>query len=221
MNLPSRSVLDRELRDLESRIAQLGSLVESAIGEAMAALTQRDVVRAQQVIANDEQINVQRYQIEEDCLRILATQQPKATDLRTVLATLHIAIELERMGDHAAGIAALVERMEEDPDIDSLHKLPKMTRRATKMVRDALSGYLERDIAVMEKIVRRDEKLDRQYVKFFQQMVMEMRSEDDFIRQGTFLLWVGHNLERIGDRATNIAERVLFMHTGVYPESVL
>ena len=221
MNLPSRSVLDRELNDLENQLAELGSLVEAAIEEAMAALAERNVSRAQQVIRNDEQINVQRYKLEEDCLRILATQQPKATDLRTVLATLHIAIELERMGDHAAGIAALVERMEEDPDIDSLHKLPKMTRRATKMVHEALSGYLNRDMAVMEKLVKRDEKLDRQYVQFFQQMVVEMRAEDDFIRQGTFLLWVAHNLERIGDRATNIAERVIFMHTGAYPESVI
>ena len=107
MNLPSRSVLDRELNDLENQLAALGSLVEAAIEEAMAALAERNVSRAQQVIRNDEQINVQRYKLEEDCLRILATQQPKATDLRTVLATLHIAIELERMGDHAAGIAAL------------------------------------------------------------------------------------------------------------------
>ena len=152
-------------------------------------------------------------------MRILATQQPIAIDLRTVLAALHIAIELERMGDHAAGIAALVERMEEDPDITSLHKLPKMTKRATKMVHDAMSAYLNKDLELSEKIVKRDEKLDQQYVSFFQQVLMEMNDAEDYIRRGTFLLWVAHGLERIGDRATNIAERVLFMHTGEYPES--
>ena len=89
------------------------------------------------------------------------------------------------------------------------------------MVHDALSAFLNKDVALSEKIVKRDEKLDRQYVSFFQQIVMEMSEGEDYIRRGTFLLWVAHGLERIGDRATNIAERVLFMHTGEYPESVL
>jgi phosphate transport system protein len=111
---------------------------------------------------------------------------------------MHLATELERIGDHAAGIARLVERMEHEAEIDSLHKLPKMAKRARRMVQKGIKAFVDA----------------------FQEALQEMR-DDDYIRRATYLLWVGHNLERIGDRATNIAERVIFMTTGNFVENVL
>lgn len=192
-------------------------MVDEAISLGMDALNRRDANLAQQVIAHDEQLNLLRYQIEQEALRTLATQQPAAGDLRFIIATLHIVGELERMGDHASGIARLVNRLEEEPALDSLHKLPKMAKRAQQMLQDCIDAYVNRDADMAHAIIGHDDKLDKQYRKLFEQTLEEMR-DDAYIQRATYLLWAGHNLERIGDRATNIAERIIFMTTGAYVE---
>ncbi|HEX6386283.1 MAG TPA: phosphate signaling complex protein PhoU [Anaerolineae bacterium] len=217
MPFQSRSILDQELAKLRENILRLTSMVDDAIDQAMTALRNRDVVLAQTVITGDNAINHLRYEVEEECLRILATQAPTATDLRTVVSAIHVAVELERMGDHASGIARLVARMEEEAEIDTLHKLPKMAKRARQMVQDSIQAYVDRDVDLAHALIKQDDKIDKQYNKLFRETIEEMR-DDDYVRPATFLLWVGHNLERIGDRATNIAERVIFMLTGEYVE---
>jgi phosphate transport system protein len=217
MAIQTRSLLDQELSSIRDYLLRLASLVDTAIAEAMDALIRRDVVLAHTVIAQDRAINVLRYEIEEECLRILATQQPAARDLRAIVAATHIAIELERMGDHAAGIARLVERMESEPGIDSLHQLPKMAKRARQMLAESMDAYVNREVEMAYRLVKHDDKLDKNNRKLFQEAIEEMRN-DDYVRRATYLLWAGHNLERIGDRATNIAERVIFMVTGQLTE---
>ena len=215
----TRSILDNELADLNAKILRLASMVDSAIEKAMLALTTRDLILARTVVANDELINALRLEIEEETLRILATQQPFAVDLRETITAIHLANELERMGDHAAGIARLVERMEEEDDIKSLFKLPKMAKQARKMIAEGIQAYIDRDSDLAERMVARDDKLDKHYRRLFRETLKEMR-DDDYIRRATFLLWAGHDLERIGDRATNIAERVIFMSTGKFVENI-
>jgi phosphate transport system protein len=218
MAIPSRGTLDRQMRGLSDNILRLASMVDLAIDNAMTALDERNLALAQQVIDGDEAINELRYELEHECQLILATQQPTAGDLRTILTTIYMTIELERMADHASGIARLVARLGDEPDIDSLHKLPKMAKRARKMTQKAIQAYLDQDAEMAESIVSRDEKMDKHYNKLFRETLEEMRDED-YVRRATFLLWVGHNLERIGDRAVNMAERVIFMTTGRYVEN--
>ncbi|HET6444102.1 MAG TPA: phosphate signaling complex protein PhoU [candidate division Zixibacteria bacterium] len=220
MTLQSRTILNQELSDLNAHILKLTDMVDAAVEQAMEALTTRNVALAQAVISDDDQINLLRFEIEEECLRILATQQPFATDLRTTITAMHLATELERIGDHASGIARLVERMADEPEIDSLHKLPKMAKRSRRMLRESIDAYLNADSEIAIAMVKRDYKLDQQYHKVVRETLNEMR-DDDYIRRATYLLWVGHNLERIGDRATNIAERVIFMTTGQFVENIL
>jgi len=217
MTFQSRSILDQELAKVRDNILRLTSMVDTAIDQAMTALRGRDVVLAQNVMVADNEINHLRYKIEEECLRILATQAPTATDLRTVVAAIHVAVELERVGDYASGIARLVARMEEEAEIDTLHKLPKMAKRARQMVQDSIQAYVDRDAELAHVLIKQDDKIDKQYNKLFRETLQEMQ-DDDYIRRATFLLWAGHNLERMGDRATNIAERVIFMLTGEYVE---
>jgi phosphate transport system protein len=219
MTLQKRSILDQEMAGLRDDILRLSSMVGAAIEKAMDALYARDIASAQEVIVGDEEINLVRYDIEEESLRLLATQQPAAIDLRTIVAAIHLAVELERMGDHAAGIARLVTRMEGEDEIDTLHKLPKMAKRASDMLDQVIEAYVTNDAAMAQAIVRLDDKIDKQYNKLFRETVKEMQ-DDDYIRRATYLLWVGHNLERIGDRATNIAERVIFMVTGEFVETI-
>ena len=218
MTIPSRGTLDRQLREISDNILRLASMVDAAVENAILALSERDLTLAQKIIEDDEAINELRYELESECQLILATQQPTAGDLRTILTTIYMTIELERMADHATGIARLVSRLGDEPDIDSLHKLPKMAKRARKMTQEAIQAYVDHDAVLAESIVRRDDKLDKHYQKLFRETLEEMRDED-YVRRATFLLWVGHNLERIGDRAVNMAERVIFMTTGRYVEN--
>ena len=215
--LQSRSILDQELQQLNDNILKMTSMVNESVANAIDALKNRNVQLAQEIVNNDEQVNRLRYDIEAECYRILATQNPMATDLRRVIATIHISSELERIGDHAAGIARLVERMEGEDEIDSLHKLPKMAKRASEMVTQSVQAFVDNDAEAAQSMITRDDKLDKQYNKLVRESLEEMR-DDDYIRRATYLIWVGHNLERIGDRATNIAERVIFMSTGEYVE---
>ncbi len=218
MKLPSRTILDQELSQLKNNIIRLSSATDESIERAMQALSQRDISLAQQVISQDEAINQMRFEIEHQALLILATQAPAASDLRTVIAAIHLAVELERIGDHAAGIARLVERMEDEDEIDTLHKLPKMAKRARDMIQQGIDAFLNQDPDLALSLIKRDDKIDRQYNKLFRESLEEMK-DDSYIRRATFLLWAGHNLERIGDRATNIAERVIFMCTGEFVET--
>ena len=217
--LQSRATLDRELEDLNTEIVRLSSMADEAIERAMQALYERDADMAMAVIKGDTLINDLRFQIEEKSLLVLATQQPVAGDLRTIVTTIHVATELERIADHAAGIARLVNRLKDDPEFDTLHKLPKMAKRARKMLAESITAFVERDAELAQNMVRRDDKMDKQYRLLFTETLEEMR-DDDYIRRATFLLWVGHDLERIGDRTTNIAERVVFMTTGEFVENI-
>ncbi|MCA9983440.1 MAG: phosphate signaling complex protein PhoU, partial [Anaerolineales bacterium] len=153
-------------------------------------------------------------------LKILATQQPAASDLRKVIAAIHLAVELERIGDHAAGIARVVERLEEEAEIESLHKLPKMAERAQDMLQQAVQAFVDHDVPKAKALFARDDKIDKQYNRLFRETMLEMQ-DDAYIRRANYLLWVGHNLERMGDRAINIAERVVFMVTNQYIEDMV
>lgn len=219
MTFSGRSVLDRHIRSMQDKIIQMTSLIDSAIEQAMLALNTRDLQLAQQVMHGDEAVNQLRHEVEELAHLALATQQPAARDLRTIIASTHLAVELERMGDHAAGIARLVLRLQEEENIDNLHKLPKMAKRARKMLQESTQAFIQRDPALAMAMMRRDDKLDRQYNQLFRETMEEMKNQE-YIRRATYLLWVGHNLERIGDRAINVAERVVFMITGEFVENV-
>ncbi len=243
-----RALLDTELNELSQSVLALSSMVDNAIGSSIDALLTNDAALAETIIAGDADINRLRFHIEEKAYVILSTQQPLARDLRTVIAAIHFAIELERIGDHAAGIARIVQRLQEmprpvvfepiaidepaaiavaesdqQPDDESqplrlkLSRLPKMTKRARDMLHRAIEAYIERDVEKANAIVKRDRKIDNQYRKFFGEAMAEMANKN-VAEIPTYLLWVAHNLERIGDRTTNLAERVIFMVTGQYTE---
>jgi len=221
--LSTRGALDIELKNLDDSLIRLASMVEDALKNALDALDKQDYQKARNVVSGDEEVNQLRYQIEQSCLRVLAVQQPQASDLRRVIAITHITSELERIGDHASGISRLQLRMIEEGivGIESLHQLPKMGRRGEKMIREAMQSYLNEDVDLANKVIHRDDKMNRNYGQFSSTMFESMIAADgDFeIRTSTYMLWMAHNLERIGDRVTNICERILFMITGEWTEA--
>ena len=209
-----RSTLERDLEHVRSDVLRMGSLVESAIERSIQALKNRDAELAQQVINDDAAINDLRYAIEEKCLQLIATQQPAAGDLRMIIATTHIAVELERMADHAEGTAVLVKRLASEPLLKPLIDIPAMARIAQEMIHAALDAFIVHDAEAARRVASRDDEIDALYQQVFRELLTYMLEDARNISKATFLLWVAHNLERIGDRATNVCERVIFMTTG-------
>lgn len=209
-----RSALDREVSEINDDLLRLQKLVDQAIVRSVDSLTRRDQATAQQVIDGDIQINDLRYKIEEDCLALIATQQPAASDLRSIIAAMHMVVEMERMGDHATGIAKTVIRMGDEPLLKPLVDIPRMAELAREMLRQSLAAYNERDAGKARAVAELDDEMDGLYKAVFSELVEIMSRTPNSAARATYLLWCAHNLERIGDRVTNIAERVVFVTTG-------
>lgn len=209
-----RSALDREVSEINDDLLRLQKLVDQAIVRSVDSLTRRDQATAQQVIDEDIQINDLRYKIEEDCLALIATQQPAASDLRSIIAAMHMVVEMERMGDHATGIAKTVIRLGDEPLLKPLVDIPRMAELAREMLRQSLAAYNERDAGKARAVAELDDEMDGLYKAVFSELVEIMSRTPNSAARATYLLWCAHNLERIGDRVTNIAERVVFVTTG-------
>jgi phosphate transport system protein len=213
-----KTMYDREFGRVQEDLLRLGQLVDQAIDRAVECLRQRDRVMAQQLIVEDTTINDLRFQIEEACLALMATQQPTASDLRAVVAAMNIVVDMERMADHAAGIAKTVLRMGDEPLLKPLVDIPRMAHSAREMLRESLRAFVDADAGRAGEIAGRDNEIDDLYKAVFSELIEIMARDPTTVARGTYLMWCAHNLERIGDRVTNIAERVIFMRTGSMKE---
>ena len=209
-----RATLDQEARAINDDLLRMQKLVDQSILRSVNSLKRRDQTLAQQVIDEDVEINDLRFKIEEACLSLIATQQPAASDLRSVIAAMHMVVEMERMADHATGIAKTVIMMGDEPLLKPLVDIPKMAELARDMLRDSLEAYKKRDAEKARQIAVRDDDMDGLYRAVFDELVKIMSKTPGSATRATYLLWCAHNLERIGDRVTNIAERVIFVNTG-------
>ena len=209
-----RQLFESSLQHLQDEILLLGSMMEKAVEQSVEALRARDVAAAKRVIADDLQINKKRFEIEDLCVDIIARHQPMARDLRKITAALIIANELERMADHAQGIAKIVVMMGDEPLLKPLVDIPRMAQIGIEMTRGALDAYVRGDAEQAKRIAAQDDQVDALYDQVYRELLVFMMSDPKTINRATWLLWAAHNLERIADRATNICERVVFMVTG-------
>jgi phosphate transport system protein len=189
-------------------------MVEKAIERSIDALVRLDAELARQVISDDSQINSRRYKLEEDAVRLIATQQPIAGDLRLIASVIHISTDLERMGDYAAGIAKIALMHGDQPPVKPLIDIPRMAEMGRSMLRRSLDALVRRDVASARAIVEEDDLVDAIYDQIYRELLVYMIEDPKVIHRATWLLWAAHNLERIADRATNICERVVYMVTG-------
>jgi len=209
-----RETFERELGRLQNETLALGSMVESAITDAVEILKRRDREGSQRLITQDRLLNEKRFAIEADALALIATQQPMAGDLRTLAAILDIAGELERIGDYAKGIAKINLMIGEEPFIKPLIDLPQMAAKARDMLHRALDAFVRQDVDQAHSIPAEDGEVDDLYNQVYRELLTLIMSNPNNIDQATFLLWVAHNLERAADRVTNVCERVVFTATG-------
>jgi phosphate transport system protein len=213
-----RADFDRHLRMLQSDLLILGSMAEKSIAKALDALRRRDLEASRQVILEDDIIDMKRFQLEDQCLELIATQQPMAGDLRSIISILHISVELERVGDYAEGISKISLMMGDEPPMKPLIDIPRMSEMAIDMLRRSLDALVHRDTVAALGVCHDDDDVDALYNQVYQELVFFMIQDPKTIQRATYLLWVAHDLERVADRATNIAERVIFLVTGKMTE---
>jgi phosphate transport system protein len=213
-----RQTFEAELQNLQNDLLAMGGQVDRAIERAVRSLVDRDPDLAQQVIDQDVEINHAQRNLEEQCQVLLATQQPLATDLRIILSIANIASELERVGDYAEGIAKLALRLVDRPPIKPLIDIPRMAEEGRRLLAKALQAFVQRDEEAARSVGQGDEVVDALYDQVYRELLVYMMDSPRLITRATYLLWVAHNLERIGDRATNVAERVIFLVSGQVQE---
>ena len=209
-----RADLDRQLNQLQQEVTSLAGIVEKATLRAIDALKTRDLAESRQVIKEDDYIDQKRYEVEERCVDLIATQQPMAGDLRNIIALMHISVELERMGDYAEGISKISLLMGPNPPLKPLIDIPKMSDRATLMLRNSIDALVSRDVIKANQVLLDDDEVDALYDRVYRDLLVFMTEDPNTIERATYLLWIAHDLERIADRATNIAERVIYLVTG-------
>jgi phosphate transport system protein len=213
-----RTVFHKRLREIQDNILAMGSMVSKAMQRSIDALKNRDLELARQIIEDDKKINHKRFEIEESCIELIATQQPMASDLRTIVTVLNIISEVERIGDYAEGIAKITVMIGDEPPLKPLIDIPRMAEQTVSMLRRSLDAFIAHDSETAKKIIDEDDLVDNLYDQVFRELLMFMVEDPRTVTRATRLIWVAHNLERAADRVTNICERVVFMVTGKMEE---
>lgn len=214
----TRESFDLQLNALKERLVNLGTMVAKAQEQAIQALADRDAELAQQLIVADHEINHEQREIEEQCLFLIASQQPVARDLRMIFCIASIASELERMADHAKGVATLALRLSDQPMLKPLIDVPRMAKIGREMLLGQLDAFMRGDVDAARAVAARDAEVDQLNDQVYRELLVIMMTDPRTITRATFLLWVAHNLERFADRTTNIGERVVFLKTNMIVE---
>ncbi len=214
-----RDAYRRDLQNLHDQVLVLGSMVDKAVDNAIQSLVRLDFDLARTVVDGDKAINRKRFQIEEEAIRLIATQQPVASDLRSIIAILSIIVDLERIGDYAVGAARTTLRHGDLPLLKPLIDIPRMSEIARDMLRRSLDAMIVRDIEKARAIAAEDDVVDALFHQIYRELLSYMLADPTTIDRATRLLWVAHNLERIADRVTNICERVVYEVTGQFFET--
>lgn len=210
----TRTRYDKQLQSLQDELLVLGSMVSKALLDSIDILRRQDLDAARQIIAKDRLINRKRYKIEDDCLTLIATQQPMARDMRLLAAVLEISSELERIGDYAKGIARITVYIGQQPLVKPLVHLPQMCTVVVDMLRSSLDAFVNQDVAAARQIPKRDDEVDELYNLINRELIQIITANPSTIDNANYLSWAAHNLERAADRSTNICERIVYTVTG-------
>jgi len=214
----TREAYHKALKEVQDELGAMAALVATAIKSSIEALKARDIEASRLVVKNDVYINKKRFDIEEKCIRLIATQQPMAVDLRTLAAIINVITDLERIGDHAEGIAKISLAIGDEPLVKPLQDMPLMVEKAISMLNRCMQAFIDRDADTAKRICDEDDVVDAYYDTIYNDLVHLMIENPKIIKDATYLIWAAHNIERMADRVTNIAERVVYMVTGKMEE---
>ena len=206
-----RHHFEEEMQALRNRLLNMGALVEERMHDATHALIERRLDTAERIIASDQDVNDLQIEIDERCLRLLALQQPMASDLRLITAAMKINADLERIGDQAVNIAEQAVRVLAHPPLKPLIDLPRMAEIAERMTRESLDAFVRKDATLARAILARDDEVDQLKDHVFRVLLTYMMADPGTIERALGLILISRHLERIADHATNIAEDVIFV----------
>ena len=206
--------IEERLKEIQGNMVVLADMVYVAIRGSVEALKNRDLALAQQIVADDVKINGKRFEIEGECIQLLKAERLTESDLRMVVAVLNVIVDLERMGDHAEGIARIAVMLADKPPLKPLIDIPRMAEKASDMLKRSIQAFIDRDVEVARRIPSEDDEIDALNEQVFRELLVIMLGTPTAIPRAEYLIWVARNLERIADRVTNICERVTFMVTG-------
>jgi len=209
-----RKTFENEIQQLKDEIILLGSMVEQSIVESVEALKKRDIEASKKIIELDRQINAKRFELENQVMVLIATQQPMAHDLRLLASILEVISELERMGDYGKGIGVINIRMGDQALLKPLVDIPRMARIGTSMLHRALTAFVNEDVEAARAIPPEDDEVDALYEQIYRELMTFIMEDPRNIERANWLLWASHNLERFADRVINICERTVFVSTG-------
>ena len=213
-----RKAFETELQQVKDDVLVLGSMVEQAILDSVEALKKRNIEASRKILEMDKQINIKRFEIENQLMILIATQQPMAHDLRLLASCLEIISELERMGDYAKGIGNINIRMGDQPLLKPLIDIPRMAKIGVDMLHRALTAFVNEDVEMARGIPIEDDEIDALYNQIYRELMTFVIADPKTIERANWLLWTAHNLERFADRVTNICERTVFIVTGEMTE---
>lgn len=212
--MQQRQSFDIALKELKLKLLRMGGDIQEALRTAVSALEHSDPKSAQDVIDNDVKINRQDHDIEDMCIRLIATQQPVATDLRKIVAGMRLSMDLERMGDLAVDVAKSTVRLGGQPLLAPLIDIPEMARIVDEMISEALNAYVNNDTAAAQRLANLDDEVDYRYRKVVEGLFTLNNDNPEVTSQAMTLAFCGRYLERIGDHATNIGEGVIYIISG-------
>lgn len=210
----TRTHYEEELDTLRHLLLKMGSQVDNMLSQAMDALTMQNTELAESVMYSDDAVDDLDIEIESQCMRLIALQQPIARDLRLIGTALKIITDLERIGDHAVDIAKVSRKLARDSFYKPLVDLPRMSAMVREMLHDALASFVASDMTLVERVIVSDDEVDDIFHKIRTELHATMRNDPNLVVQGSYLLFVAHYLERIADHTVNIAERVYYVETG-------
>jgi len=214
----TREAYHKQLNDVQDDLLRLAEMVGTALKDSIEALKKRDVDASWRIVKSDVFVNNRRFEIEERCIYLIATQQPMAVDLRVLAAIINVVTDLERIGDHAEGIARISISIGDGPLVKPLIDMPVMAAKALSMLQRCMKAFVERDAETAKKICDEDDEVDAHYDAIYNELIHLMIENPKIIKDATYMIWAAHNIERIADRVTNIAERVVYMATGKMQE---
>lgn len=213
--MSSRYTYDRELREIRKGILRMGALVEQSVYESVQSLLNLDTDGASRVITGDDIIDKMYIEIEDKCIKLIATQQPIAKDLRIIITGIKILINLERMADHTVDIARVTMELSQYPiNVRPLQYIQKMGEIVQQMVKDGLDSYMHSDVEKAGVMCQMDDQVDHLFSEAFREHLRLIQGDSSIMVQSTYSLFAGRYLERIADHATNIGEEVIYIATG-------
>lgn len=209
-----RTRFERQLKQLNDELIEMGNMIERAIQMAVSAMLTQDTDKAKEAIAFDDEIDHMEKEIEGLCMKLLLQQQPVASDLRTVSSALKMITDMERIGDQSSDIAEIIMELKKEPYVKKLDHIQEMAKETTMMVVKSVEAFVNKDINMARAVIATDDVVDGLFLEIKRELIQLINEKQEYGEQAADLLMIGKYFERIGDHATNIAEWVIFSITG-------